>query len=116
LGKAAGAIGYPAPVVSISRSRLDALVDEAIVDCYNDDEQLTGLFTMIEDHLAVPFTSRVLGVEVTVRRVDLTDGGIVAMCHRDRMKQAIEILDLPLPTPPPEGAEWIEAYRHWASR
>ncbi|SED14483.1 hypothetical protein SAMN04490239_7004 [Rhodococcus koreensis] len=24
-----------------------------------------------------------------------------------------ENLDLPLPAPPPDGAEWIEAYRHW---
>jgi hypothetical protein len=53
----------------LSRSQLDALVEEAMVDCYNEDEQLTGLFTMIEDNLAVPFTTRVLGVEVTVRRV-----------------------------------------------
>jgi hypothetical protein len=30
------------------------------------------------------------------------------------LRQAIPILDLPLPTPPPDGAEWIEAYRHWA--
>jgi len=21
--------------------------------------------------------------------------------------------DLPLPTPPPDGADWIEAYRRW---
>jgi hypothetical protein len=31
------------------------------------------------------------------------------------MRQAIEILDLPLPDPAPEGAPWIEAYRHWAA-
>ena len=99
---------------SLSRSQLDALVEEAIIDAYSEDEQLTGLFTMIEDNLAVPFTTQVLGVEVVVRRVDLTDSGIVAICHRGRVKQAIGILDLPLPTPPPEGAEWIEAYRHWA--
>jgi len=100
-------------VGSLSRSELDALVAEAVVDCYNDDEQLTGLYTMIADNLAVPFTTLVLGVDVTVRRIDLTDGGIVAVCHRGRIKQAIGILDRPLPTPPPEGAEWIEAYRHW---
>lgn len=27
--------------------------------------------------------------------------------------QAIPILDLPLPVPRPDGAEWIDAYRHW---
>ena len=105
---------YCAAVGSVSRSRLDALVAEAVVDCYNDDEQLTGLYTMIADNLAVPFTTQVFGVDVTVRRIDLTDSGIVAVCHGGRIKQAIGILDLPLPTPAPEGAEWIGAYRHWA--
>ncbi|MFE9958102.1 hypothetical protein [Micromonospora sp. NPDC005299] len=49
------------------RAELDALVGEATVDAYDADEQLSGLFTMIEDNLAVPFTTQVLGVEVTVR-------------------------------------------------
>lgn len=105
--------GYAAAVTSLTRRHLDVLVEEATVDCYNDDEQLTGLFTMIEDNLALPFTTRVLGVEVTVRRVDLRGDRIVAICHRDRERQAIAILDLPLPDPPPDGAQWIEAYRHW---
>ncbi len=28
-------------------------------------------------------------------------------------RAALPVSDLPLPTPPPSGAEWIEAYRHW---
>ncbi len=99
----------------MSRAELDALVAEAVVDCYDDDEQLTGLYTMIEDNLAVPFTTQVLGVEVTVRRVDLRGDAVVAICYRGRMRQAIGILDLPLPEPPPEGTQRIAAYRHWAS-
>jgi hypothetical protein len=100
-------------VGSLSWRHLDGLVEEATVDCYNEDEQLTGLFTMIEDNLALPFTTRVLGVEVAVRGVDLRGDRIVAICHRGRERQAIAILDLPLPDPPPDGAQWIEAYRHW---
>ncbi|MGI5180599.1 calcium-binding protein [Dactylosporangium sp. CA-152071] len=101
---------------SLSRAQLDALVEEATVDCYNDDEQLTGLYTMIEDNLELPFTTQVLGVEVAVRRVDLVDDRIVAICHRGRERQAIAILDLPLPDPPPDGAQWIAAYRSWSGR
>jgi hypothetical protein len=46
--------------------------------------------------------------------MDLTDTNqIVAICQRDGLRQAIPILDLPLPAPAPRGAEWIEAYRRW---
>ena len=110
------AVRYAAAVGQLSRAALDELVADAVVDAYNDDEQLTGLYTMIEESLAMPFDTRVLGVEVTVRRVDLQAEGIVAICQRGRDRQAIGILELPLPDPAPEGAQWIAAYRHWAGR
>ena len=99
---------------SVSQAEIDALVEAATVDCHDEDEQVTGLFTMIADNLATPFSTTVLGVEVTVEDIDLTGSGIVAQCSRGATRQAISVLDLPLPTPPPRGAEWIEAYRHWA--
>ncbi len=90
------------------------MVEEATVDCYNESEQATGLFTVLEDSLAVPFETSILGVRVVVDRVELnTRDQIVAICRRDEHRQAIPIVDLPLPTPAPEGAEWIAAYRHW---
>ena len=89
------------------------MIEKAIVDAYGDDEQRVGFLTMLEEHLAVPFTTRLLGVEVTVTRIDLAVGGIVAICTRGRTRQVIGILDLPLPTPPPAGVEWIDAYRRW---
>ena len=98
-----------------SKSRLAMLVAEAIVDCYNESEQVTGLYTMIEEYLELPFATTVLGVPVTVRRVDLTlREEIVAVCHRAGVRQTVPILDLPLPSPRPAGAEWIDAYRHWS--
>jgi len=99
---------------TISKAELDALIEEATVDCYNEEEQVTGLFTMLEEHLALPFQTTVLGLSATVTRVDLTGNDqIVAICRRDGVKQAIAILDLPVPAPAPDGAEWIEAYRRW---
>ncbi len=88
------------------------MVAQATVDCYNDSECVTGFYTMLDEHLAVPFPATVLEVDVTVTGIDLTDGDqIVAICARGRSQQRIPILDLPLPTPLPEGADWIEAYR-----
>ncbi|GAA3273664.1 hypothetical protein Dvina_37530 [Dactylosporangium vinaceum] len=95
---------------------LEAMIEEATVDAYGEDEELTGLFTMLEEHLAVPFSTTVLGVEVTVRKLDLTGDAIVAICSRGRARQRIDLLDLPLPSPPPDGAVWIDAYRYWAGR
>jgi len=53
------------------------MIEEATADAYHEDEQLTGLYTMIEDNLTVPSTTTVLGVEVTVRKLDMTNDGIV---------------------------------------
>ena len=101
-------------MAELSEAELDELIEQAVVDAYGDDEQMTGFYTMIEGNLALPFTTMVLGVEANVVGVDLTDRGIVAICTRGAHRQAIPILDLPLPVPPPHGSEWIAAYRHWA--
>jgi len=99
---------------SLSKARLEALIEEAVVDAYGDEEQTGGFFTMIEEHLALPFSVNILGVETVVEKVDMTrDGRIVAVCKRGGVKQRIEILDLPLSKPIPAGAEWIAAYSRW---
>ncbi|MBI4605279.1 MAG: hypothetical protein HY721_25225, partial [Planctomycetes bacterium] len=76
---------------------------------------LMGFYSLLEEHLELPFRTRVLGEEVSVESIQETDaGGIVASCRRGPHRQAISLLELPLPDPPPRGAEWIEAYRRWA--
>lgn len=98
----------------LSPAKLDELIAEATVDAYGDSEQTTGFFTLLEERLKLPFKVIVLGVEATVERVDMTeDEQIVALCSRGKSKQAVPILNLPLPHPPPEGAEWIAAFRRW---
>jgi calcium binding protein len=101
-------------VAALSKAELAAMAEEATVDAYGDDEQAMGFHTMIADNLEMPFATSVLGVDVTVEDIGLgEDNSIVAICARDRIRQAIRVVDLPLPEPPPAGAEWIEAYRHW---
>lgn len=97
----------------LSKAELDAMVEEAIIDCHDEEEALTGFASMVENNLEVPFDTTVLGVKVTVTGVTHTSHGLLADCARGRHRQAIHVLDLPLPTPPPVGAEWIAAYRHW---
>ena len=97
-----------------SCATLDALIAEATIYCYNDSECVTSFYSMLDDNLAVPFQTVVLGVDVTVAAIDLTDDGqIMAVCARGRSTQHIPILDISLPTPQPDGAKWIAAYRRW---
>lgn len=96
-------------------AKLDKLIEEATVDAYDESEQTAGFYTMLEEHLALPFKAEVLGVEVTVERIDITDDEqIVAVCARGKSRQRIPISELPLPAQPPKGSEWIDAYRRWA--
>jgi Calcium binding len=95
-------------------AQLDELIEEATVDCYDEEEQASGFFAVIEDNLALPFTTRILGVDASVAAVEMdNDGRIKALCERSGEQQRIDLIDLPLPSPPPSGAEWIAAYRRW---
>jgi hypothetical protein len=99
----------------LSDTKLDELIEEAIMDAYGESEQMVGFYTMLENNLATPFGTEILGVEITVERVDMTDDEqIVAVCSRGKSRQRVPLLDLPMPSPPPEGWEWIEAFRRWA--
>jgi hypothetical protein len=100
---------------ALSTAKLDALIEEAIVDACDESEQTSGFYSMLEEHLAIPFAIDILGVEATVERVDLTDDErIVAVCVRGNLRQRISILDLPCPDVLPAVWEWIEAHRRWA--
>jgi hypothetical protein len=93
------------------------MIQDATVDYYNESEEITAWFTVIQDNLAVPFQTSVLGVDVTVQGIALSDDGqVVAICRRGRDRQTLPILDLPLSRSEPEGSEWIEAYRYWLGR
>ena len=72
----------------ISKARLATMIEEATVDAYGESEQTTGWYTMLEEHLALPFDTTVLGVVVKVTRLDLGRGNtIVAICTRGRERQ-----------------------------
>jgi hypothetical protein len=76
--------------------------------------KLSGFLTMIEEHLALPFTVKILSVDANVEKIDMTpDSQIVAICRRGKTRQRVLILELALPAPTPVGAEWKAAYRQW---
>ena len=101
-----------APV--LSEEELNALIEEATVDCYSEDEEMSGFDCCITDNLAIPFETEILGEKVTVVEVGLNKAHeMVATCKKGKHTLKVALVDLPLPNPPPKGSEWIQAYRHW---
>ena len=97
-----------------ARAVLSSMIEEVTVDCYNELEQAAAFFTVLEGKLVLPFETTVLGVTVKVEQIRQGPGDhIIAICSRGDARQAVPIVDLPLPSPPPAGAEWINAYRYW---
>ena len=46
----------------LSKARLREMIEEATVDAYGESEQIGGFHTAIDDHLAVPFKTTLLGM------------------------------------------------------
>jgi Calcium binding len=104
----------PAKGPRLSKARLNELIEEALVDANGESEQVTGFYTMLENDLRLPFETQILGVTARVEGIDITeDDQLVAVCRNGKARQRISLSELPLPSPLPEGAEWILAYRYW---
>ena len=97
------------------QERLWELIDEATVDCYGEEEQHSGLLTMIEDHVECPFRAKVIGEEVEVTGFEWPEEGygLFAVCERNGRQYQVDINSLERVKPHPEGFEWIEAYLAW---
>lgn len=64
-----------------SGAELDALIEEATVDTYDEVGAVNGFLAIVDEHLDVPFTTSVLGAEVHVVEIRLTnDSRVVARC------------------------------------
>ena|SRR5437879_1647093 len=52
------------------RDRLGAPIEEAIVDCYGPEKQVTGLQCTIDENVVFPFRAKVIGGTVEVLKIE----------------------------------------------
>jgi hypothetical protein len=103
----------PIRLTDLSEEDLEALIEEATVDCYDPYEQEAGFCAILEDKLGIPFTTTLFGVKVTVKKLEQHDEDIHAICVHGHEEQAIPLTQLPISSPPPNGIAWLDAYRHF---
>jgi hypothetical protein len=98
-----------------ARERLRALVEEATVDCYGEEEQHSGLVNMILDEVECPFRARVIGEDVEVTDFDCPQEGygLNAVCKRKGKSHKVDVNSLEWVKPYPKGFKWLEAYLFW---
>ena len=97
--------------------KLERLIDSiAEQDCDSEEDVAMGLCYAIQEHVRFPIPGRVVGEEVSVLKVEESDGlEVMAICERDGRKYRVRLQDIEL-TRRPVGARWIEAYRQFRGR
>ena len=100
---------------TLSSAELDALIEELTIDCYNDEEQLTGLLTGAEEALVIGETATIAGTEIRIVAVDCpsdTRRGLTAVCERDGQHFELSLADLRF-ADASELGRVTDAYRRW---
>ena len=101
----------------MDKARLEALLEEATVDCYGEDEQFWGVFCTLEDRLSFPLQARILDQTVTLVGLDGDRSGlrrgVMARVRKRDQEYTVALSELEILNPDPASAEWLAAYRYW---
>jgi hypothetical protein len=101
----------------MDEKRLEALLEEAIIDCYDEEEQFTGVLITLDESLQFPLQAKVLGQVVEVIGLDQARSslrrGILATVRTGDQESRFPLLELEFINPDPTSAEWLAMYRYW---
>jgi len=98
-----------------AQPKLDQLIAEITVDCYNEDEALNAFENAFDEQaLSFPLAGTVVGEPVEVLRVMTRYGRreLTATCKRNGQQYDIALLDIDIHTEP-RISNLIAAYRRW---
>ena len=100
----------------MNRERLEALIEEATIDCYDEYEAFSGMEATLTDELAFPLKAIALGDPVTVTGIDQKSSperGLMVTVAKAGTSYAFPLSELELVDPDPASAEWVAAYKLW---
>jgi hypothetical protein len=99
--------------------RLQALLDEATVDCYDEEEEFMGVIITLNERLTSPLTAQWADQTVEVLGLDESLSslrrGIVANVRQGDREYTIGLADLTFSDLDETSAEWLAMFHWWAT-
>ena len=104
----------------MNEERLNELIAEAVVDCYDYQEEFWGMLATLEMELRFPFAAFALGEFVSVVGIDEGHSnerrGIMVAIQKDGDDYSFPLAELHLSSEAdPHNVEWIAAYKLWSN-
>ena len=101
----------------MDQKRLAELLEEATVDCYDEEEEFSGVFATLEDNLGFPLQAKAMGNVVEAVGLDGNQSslrrGILAIVRQGEQEYRVGLSELEFIDPDPASAEWLAMYRYW---
>ncbi len=102
----------------IPKERLQELLDEAIIDCYDEEEEFSGVVINVDENVNWPLPGTLAGMPVEVlglnESASNTRRGVVARIRRGGKEYTVSLSDLVFGETDETSAEWLAMYRWWA--
>lgn len=101
----------------MDEARLEALLEEATVDCYDEEEEFWGVFSTLDSRLSFPLQARLLGETMSLVGLDGERSGlrrgVMARVRKGEKEYTVALSELEIMNPDPVSAEWLAVYRYW---
>ena len=99
-----------------SQKRLDKMLADAMVDCYDEYEAFYGVVVELDNNLPFPFEAKALGETVEVVGIDDSRSdmkrGIIARVRKGKKEYGVALSELEIPKKLKTN-KWFEMYQYW---
>ncbi|HIJ01687.1 TPA: hypothetical protein HA363_03475 [Candidatus Woesearchaeota archaeon] len=95
------------------KKRYEQIIEEATMDCHDEDEQISGWACLLDDWIHTPCNCTIGKEMAVLEKVDTDDTGnaIIGVIKLNKTKLRVLIQDIVLDNP--EAMTYINAYRYW---
>jgi hypothetical protein len=89
------------------------IVEEAIMDCYGEDEQISGRICIFDDNMSTPSSCTIWKEKVVLERIGTNDNSnvVIGIIKLDKTMMKVCIHDVILDNQ--KECNYIDAYTYW---